>query len=331
LRPRTTTPPAILASVSVATASSRVQGAAERRPLALICVGILLFSVGPVMFQSADSSGQVIAFWRLLFGVGILGGATLAYVVVTGRRPTRAGWLWSIRCGVVFVANQLFFLAALNATSVVDVTLMQALQPLLVAALAAPMFGERPGAQFRVWSLVAIAGAAVVALFGSSGPEGDPVGMGCAIAAICLFAVYFVWSKQARDHIDTWPFLFGVSATGLVVVTLLFPFTGDAPGNVTSDDIWLALAIAALPGAIGHFVSTWPLRWVPANVPPLLQLAIPFLASTLAWLILDEAIELGHVVGGAITILGVAGAIRSPAGRRLVAREEVVLSTQAAE
>ncbi|HYD09594.1 MAG TPA: DMT family transporter, partial [Acidimicrobiales bacterium] len=107
--------------------------------------------------------------------------------------------------------------------------------------------------------------------------------------------------------------------------------TGDSPANVTSDDIWLALAIAALPGAIGHFVSTWPLRWVPANVPPLLQLAIPFLASALAWLVLGEAIELGHVIGGAITIVGVAGAIRSPAGRRLVSREQVVLSTQAAE
>jgi drug/metabolite transporter (DMT)-like permease len=317
--------------VSVATVSSRVQSAADRQPLALICIGILLFSVGPVMFQSADASGQVIAFWRLTFGVCILGAATIAHVKITGRRPTRAGWLWTVRCGLMFVSNQLFFLAALNATSVVDVTLMQVLQPVLVAVLAVRMFGERPGAQFRLWSAVALAGAVFVALFGSSGPEGDPTGMACAIASIVLFALYFVWSKQARDHIDTWPFLFGVSATSLVIVTLTFPFTGEAPTNITGDDIWLALAIAALPGAIGHFVSTWPLHRIPANVPPLLQLAIPFLASALAWLVLDEAIELGHVIGGAITVIGVAGAIRSPAGRKLVSREEAVLSTQAAE
>lgn len=316
---------------STAAAASRVQAAAERRPVVLIGIGVLLFSVGPVMFQSADASGQVIAFWRLCFGVVILGTATLVYVRITGRRPTRAGWLWSARCGVLFVANQLFFLAALNATSVVDVTLMQVLQPVLVAVLAVRMFGERPGTQFRLWSAVAVVGAAVVALFGSSGPEGDPTGMACAVASIVLFATYFVWSKQARDHIDTWPFLFGVSLTSLIIVSVSFLFTGDSPRNVTSDDIYLALAIAALPGTIGHFVSTWPLRWVPANVPPLLQLAIPFLASALAWLILDERIEVGHVIGGAITIIGVAGAIRSPAGRRMVAREEVVLATQAAD
>lgn len=310
---------------------SRIQAAAERRPLALIGVGIVLFSIGPVMFQAAAASGQVIAFWRLVFGSVILGIASLVYIRMTGRVPTRAGWLWSMRCGAVFVANQLFFLAALHATSVVDVTLMQVLQPVLVAVLAVRMFGERPGAQFRLWSAVAVAGAAAVALFGSSGPEGDPVGMACAVASIILFALYFVWSKQAREEIDTWPFLFGVSVTSLVIVSVSFLVTGDSPRNVTADDVWLALAIAAFPGAIGHFVSTWPLRWVPANVPPLLQLAIPFLASALAWLVLGETIQLGHVVGGAITVLGVAGAIRSPAGRRLVAREEAVLTTQAAD
>jgi drug/metabolite transporter (DMT)-like permease len=311
--------------------ASRVQAAAERRPLVLICAGVLLFSVGPILFASADASGQVIAFWRLVFGVLILGTATLVYVAKTGRRPTRDGWLWSIRAGVAFVANQLFFLAALNATSVADVTLMQVLQPILVAALAVPLFDERPGTRFRLWSLVAVAGAAVVALGGSSGPEGDPTGMACAIASIVLFALYFVWSKQAREEIDTWPFLFGVSATSLVIVSASFLVTGGSPAEANGHDIVLAVVIAAGPGAIGHFVSTWPLRWVPANVPPLLQLAIPFIASALAWLILHEEIRLGHVIGGTITMLGVAGALRSPAGRRLVAREEVILATQAAD
>ena len=315
----------------VAAPAARVQAAAERRPVVLVCIGVLLFSIGPVLFASADASGQVIAFWRLVFGVGILGGATVAYVRVTGRKPTARGWLLSIRAGCAFVANQLFFLAALHATSVADVTLMQVLQPVLVAALAVPLFGERPGARFRLWSLVAVGGAAVVALGGSSGPEGDPVGMVCAIASIVLFALYFVWSKQARDQIDTWPFLFGVSATGLVVVSLSFLVTGGSPGEAHAHDIVLALVIAAGPGAIGHFVSTWPLRWVPANVPPLLQLAIPFFASALAWVVLHQSIRAGHVIGGSITMLGVAGALRSPAGRRLVAREEVILATQSAE
>jgi drug/metabolite transporter (DMT)-like permease len=114
--------------------------------------------------------------------------------------------------------------------------------------------------------------------------------------------------------------------TAALVVSAFVLASGEAPFDASEGDILAAGAVALGPGAIGHFVSTWPLRWVPANVPPLLQLAIPFLAGFLAWLLLGEAITAVHLLGGAITIAGVAGAIRSPAGRRMVARDEAVLA-----
>jgi drug/metabolite transporter (DMT)-like permease len=308
-----------------------VQAAAEQRPLVLVGIGVVLFGIGPVLFASTDALGQVFAWWRLLFGIVVLGTATIVHVKVTGRVPSRRGWTWAARCGVMFVTNQLCFLAAIHRTSVADVTLMQVLQPLVVAGLAVRMFGERPGAQFRAWSLVAVGGAVVVAALGSTGHEGDPLGMTYAVSSVLFFAMYFVWSKQAREEIDTVPFLFGVSLTSFVVVSVSFLVTGGTPFDISGHDVALAVVIAVGPGAIGHFVSTWPLRWVPANVPPLLQLAVPFIASGMAWVFLDQEIRLGHVLGGAITVVGVAGAIRSPAGRAMVAREEIMLATEAAE
>ena len=168
--------------------------------------------------------------------------------------------------------------------------------------------------------------AAVVALGGSAGPDGDPVGIAFAALNVVFFAVYFVWSKQARAFIDVVPFLFGTALVAAVVVSLFLVAVGDSPGSATRNDLAAALAIAVLPGALGHFVSTWPLRWVPANVPPLLQLAIPFIAGLMAWAILGQGITWAHVVGGLLTVVGAAGAIRSPAGRRMVAKEEAVLA-----
>ena len=303
-----------------------LRSAAERRPVVLVVVGVLLFSTGPVLVQWSDVSGPVLSFWRLWIGVVALGAASVVHVRVTARRPTRAGWTAAVRCGVAFGLHQLLFMVAIKATSVVDVTLMQVLAPMVVAVLAVPLFGERPGPAFRGWSLVAVAGAVVVALGGSSGPDGDPVGMLLAAGNVVLFAFYFVWSKQARDVIDVVPFLFGVVATAAVTVSAYVLVAGEAPGSAGPHDLLVAAAIALGPGALGHFVSTWPLRWVPANVPPLLQLAIPVLAGGMAWALLDEAITSTHVVGGLITVVGVAGAIRSPAGRRLVAREEAALA-----
>lgn len=280
---------------------------------------MLLFSTGPVAVASATASGPVLSFWRLWLGAAVMG--TISYLQIrrSGRRPDRTGWTWAGRCGVAFGIHQLFFMIAIKETSVVDVTLMQVLQPVFVGMLAVVLFGERPGRGFRLWSLVAILGAAVVVLAGAGGPEGEPVGMALAAANVVFFAFYFVWSKQARDHIDTVPFLFGVVVAAGVVVSLYVVVAGEDVAGIGRQDLLRALFIATIPGALGHFVTTWPLRQVAANVPPVMQLAMPFLAGGSAWLLLDQRVTWLHVLGGAITIAGVVGSLLSPSGRRLVA------------
>jgi drug/metabolite transporter (DMT)-like permease len=227
--------------------------------------------------------------------------------------------VWAGRSGVAFGFHQLFFMISIKATSVVDVTLMQVLQPIVVAVLAAIAFGERPGWGFRLWSLVAIAGAAVVVMAGASGPEGNPFGVFLAACSISFYAVYFVWSKQARSHIDTVPFLFGVVVAAGVVVSIYALAAGEPIGSISSNDLLRAALIAIVPGALGHFVTTWPLHRVSANVPPVMQLAMPFIAGALAWVFLDQRVTWLHVFGGVITISGVLGSLLSSSGRRLVA------------
>ena len=62
---------------------------------------------------------------------------------------------------------------------------------------------------------------------------------------------------------------------------------------------------------------TWPLNYVPANVPPLMRLAGPVVSGLLAWIFLNEGIQWVHFVGGLVIIIGLAGAIRSKAGKEL--------------
>ncbi len=289
-----------------------------RRPLLLIGLGVVLFSTGPVTVASATTTGPVLSFWRLWIGALFMGTLSLLQIRRSGRRPDRIGWTWAGRCGVAFGVHQLFFMIANKATSVVDVTLMQVLQPVFVGALAVVLFGERPGRSFRLWSLVAIAGAAVVALAGSGGPDGEPLGMFLAALNVVFFAIYFVWSKQARDHIDTVPFLFGVVVAAGVVVSVYATVLGEPVAAVGAADLGRAAFLASVPGGLGHFVTTWPLRQVAANVPPVMQLAMPVLAGGLAFVLLGQTISVLHVLGGAVTIAGVVGSLLSPSGRALV-------------
>jgi drug/metabolite transporter (DMT)-like permease len=205
---------------------------------------------------------------------------------------------------------------AIKATSVTDVSLVNTLAPIVTAAGALPLFGERPGAGFRLWTLVAMAGAAIVILGASAGPHGNPLGMAMAVGNVVAFAAFFLLSKLGRGHIDVLPFLLGTILTAALVVTVFDVVTGQPMGPIGGRDVALTLAVAAGPGAIGHFAMTWPLRWIPANLPPVLRLGQPILSGALAWWLLAEPITPMHLLGGLLTVVGVCGAVLTPHGRR---------------
>lgn len=294
-----------------------VVAALDDRPLLMLAIGVVLFSSGPVLIAASSVSGAVLSFWRMWIGAVLLGAFALWQLRRGGVRTSRHGLRWTVAAGLAFGVHQVFFMTAIKATSVVDVSLMQVLQPILVGGLAVMMFGERPGASFRLWSVVAVAGAAIVVLGGTSGPQGDPAGMAMAVANVVFFALYFVSSKEAMSHISAVPFLCGVAVVGGLAVSAYVVLAGEDAASVGTRDLAIAGLIAALPGALGHFMSTHPLDRVPANIPPVIQLGMPVLAGALAWLTLGQGISWMHVAGGLITIVGVLGALTSRAGREL--------------
>jgi drug/metabolite transporter (DMT)-like permease len=304
---------------------TRVGAHAERMPLRLIALAVFLYSTGPVMVASTSVTGPVFAFWRLWLGVALFAIVTLGYRRLGGKPTSVLGRRWALAAGVVFGVHQLLFMSAIKASSVIDVTLLGTLQPIVVAILAVPMFGERPGPQFRLWSLLAIAGTAVVILAGSAGAGGSAWGMTLSTLNVVAFSIFFVMIKRARDHVTVAPMLLGVMFAAALVVSGWTLVTGPSLA-IGRHDLLMALIVAAIPGALGHAFMSWPLRQVAANIPPLFKLAIPLLSGALAWLLLGQAVSTGHLLGGALTIAGVAGALRSPAGRRLLAGEPMTMA-----
>lgn len=305
------------------------------RPVAVVWFATTMFSTGPVMIAASSVSGPVFSFWRMWIGVPILS----ALAVGAHRRThqgafTREGARWTAMAGVAFAIHQVSLMTALRATSVVDVTLMNTLAPLVVALLAVRMFGERPGPAFRAWSVVAMAGAAAIAVTGSAGPGGQPVGIAFAAANVVFYSFFFVCSKRARDHVTTMSFLAGATTVAALVVALFVLVDSVVKGvglaglTISGHDLLLALAVAALPGLVGHFSMTWSLKWVPANVPPVIMLSAPVMSGVLAWFVLGQAVTAVKVVGGLVTLVGVAGAIRSSSSSNRVTLEALDLAEE---
>lgn len=289
----------------------------RRHPLVLVAAGIVLYATGPVMLQASSLSGPVFSFWRLWIGVAVLGAAVGVQHVRGMPWPGRRQWRVAVWAGVAFGMHQLLFFSAIRITTVVDVSLMNALAPVVTAVGAFFMFAERPGPRFWGWAAVAIAGAALLAVAASTAPSGSPPGMAMALANVGFFAVFFLLSKKGRDHLPVTPFLLGTITVAALVVSSYVLVTRAATTDVRPFDLLLAGAVAAGPGAVGHFVMTWPLRYVPATIPPVMRLAQPFVAGALAWWLLGEPLSVRHLAAGALVVAGAAGTVLSRDGRRL--------------
>lgn len=303
-------------------AAGRLRVLGRDQPLAPIALGVLLYSTGPVFVQASAVSGPVFSFWRLWMGVVVFGLAVAAQRVRRSGRIGPGAWRWPLMAGVAFGAHQLSLFTAVKLTTVADVTLITATSPIVTGLLAIPVFAERPGRRFRLWAAVAMVGSAIVVGAGATGPTGNPLGMGLALLNVVLFAVFFLISKASRDHLGTLPFLGGTLTVAAVLVSGYVAVAGEPVGSAGSTDLLYAAIVAAGPGFFGHVVMTWPLQWVPANVPPVMRLAMPVLAATWAWIFLGETIGWSHLVGGAVVMAGVAAAVLSRDGRELRAAEQ---------
>jgi drug/metabolite transporter (DMT)-like permease len=276
-----------------------------------VAIGALLYSTGPTMIRAASVSGPVFAFWRLWAGAVIFVAAALIHAASRRRVPTRAAIRLTVLTGLVFGVHQLFFMSAIKATTVTDVMLVQTLTPIVVGLMAIVVFRERVGRSFRGWSSVAISGAVMVALGASSGPSGDPLGVLFAFLNVFFFSIFFIQSKRSRGVVELVPFLAGVLLLAAATVTGYLALTGESVAGTTAGDVWLAVALAVVPGGLGHLATTWPLQRVPANLPPVIRLPSPFAAGLITWVVLGEAMTWVHGVGGAITVAGAFGALRS--------------------
>src|ERR1700733_8566171 len=134
----------------------------ERRPSALgaSVLAAVGGGFGGVFARLTSAPGLVLTFYRLWIGAAFL--SVILYA--SGRRlswnTVRASWLG----GLFMAADMAMFFSAVKLTSIVDVTVISAVQPALVLIVAHRLFGERMGRWEGACRLVAIVGVASTVL-----------------------------------------------------------------------------------------------------------------------------------------------------------------------
>lgn len=279
---------------------------ASATPLGLSAalVAVFAWGLGNTIIAAVPMTGMAIAFYRLGFA------SVLYTVILYGRggrlssRSFRFGW----EGGIAFGADIAAFFVAIHLTSVANATTISALQPLVIIGFAAVMFGERIRARHILCSVVATAGVALVA-FGAA-QSGSGFGLGDLMAVLALFAWawYFIASKKARRHLDTFEYMTVMNLVAFIFVIPITLITQDLfrtenrLGWTTSLAI---LAIVLIPGS-GHILMNWAHAHTTLVLTSLITLAMPVISAVSAAVFLDQSVSAVQIFGIALVLAALA-------------------------
>jgi drug/metabolite transporter (DMT)-like permease len=179
------------------------------------------------------------------------------------------------------------------------------LAPIIIAVLAGLFLGEGFPRGLVIGLVVAFAGVLTICAATTTGRV-SPLGVGLALAAAGLYSVGVLLQKQALATVDpvtvTW-----LGALAGVLATL--PFAPQLLGqlSVASTSAILGMVyLGVFPTAIAFLLWTYALSHTTAGRMSASSYVVPGIAVLLSWLFLAEVPETLALIGGGISLVGVA-------------------------
>lgn len=273
--------------------------------LGLLGIGIAVMAWGAsgAVIKAIDMDSLAIGFWRFLIYVVVLA----SWMRFRGTTITLNTLKASAAGGVSLGLDVVFFFSAVKLTNVVNATTISAMQPVIVAIVAARYFGERIRGRDVVSALVAIAAVVVIVIESSGTPEWSPRGDLLAVGAVFAWSGYFIFSKRSKGVLTPQEYTAG---TGLwtAAICLLGGFAFGQDMSLPDGQDWLPLLALTLgAGILGHSIMNWSLVRIPLWLGSVLTLLIPVVGAVVAWIFLGEALSWIQIVA----IVVVVGALAS--------------------
>jgi drug/metabolite transporter (DMT)-like permease len=276
-------------------------------PLLAVAIAVFAWGFGPLFVRGIGASAATIVFYRVLFALPV----ATAVAYLTGGRLSFRLLRTAFPTAVCFAVSIVTGFASFQQTSIVNATLIPALQPALILLVAARLFGER-----RTRTEIAFAGLAfvgVIAVVAGATSHGATLrGDLLSAANLLVFTGYFLLAKRARDAV-----FFG---TALLVVPWALLVSSDLDA-VHGTDWLLVMGLVLLPGMVGHGLMTWAHHYVEVSVTSMMTLANPVVSIVGAWIIFSQSLGVLQIVGAGVVLVALGAILRRQRADRALAAE----------
>ncbi len=261
------------------------------RIVIMLVAGLGMFAFAPILVRVAgDTDPFALAAIRTVTAALLL----LPFWLIR-RNQADSFFDWrdninSVIAGAVLGFHFIFWILALQNTSIASATILVTINPIILILIEAGLF--KRVFPSLVWLGVIIAFSGSV-LLGYSDSQIDSVfehallGDFYAIVAALFFALYFLISQRLRQKSNWINYVFRVyGATGLTCLAAAIVAGSDFRVEPV---VWLAgIGLAVGPQIIGHGSMNYAVKFVAPTMLSTLVLTEPVFATILAWLIFTE-------------------------------------------
>ncbi len=281
-------------------------------PAGVLSLSLLGISFAGPLTRLSNADPLVVAAWRLLFSLIIVGVA----LILTGewrdwRRLTLREASFAAGAGIALALHFWAWNASLHMTTIAASVTLVNMQPAFIVAISAVFLREVPTRKQLLGISIAIIGALIIAA--PAWAEADEtrysvvLGDLFALSAAVSGAIYYSIGRHLRHRYGLWSYVglaYSACALTLLLATRVthVPMSPQPPREIA---IFIALAIG--PMLLGHTGMNWALKYMPAYVVNLVTLGEPVGATLLGALLpgirqIPPALTLA---GGAVVLSGV--------------------------
>jgi drug/metabolite transporter (DMT)-like permease len=275
-------------------------------PLLGAAIAVTAWGSSGVVIRHIDMGALAIAVYRFWIYAVIL----VAFMWIRGTRLNKHIMLHSMAGGIALAADVALFFSAVKETTIVNATVIGALQPVVVGVVAWRVFGERIRGRDIALAGIAIASVVLVVVAGTGQPEWNIKGDLLSVCALFAWSAYFIFSKSSRGVLTSGEFTLGTAVwTAALNTPLAIAFGQDLSVPSSTDWLWL-LVLAFGAGLVGHVLMNWSLVRIPLWLGSSFTLLIPVVSASLAWLFLDQPLKPAQVGAMVVVLLALGAMIR---------------------
>lgn len=274
------------------------------KPRLALFIGILSISIFPVLVKLGYTSGLISAFYRMAIAFVVL--LPAVFLFKKFKLPNGKFILLSALCGVLFGSDVAVWNIAIQESTATQASLLTNLSPIWVGIGAYFFYKDNPRINFWIGTLVSFIGMVIIVGIDFFIELEFDKGFLFGILSGVFYSAYLLTAKKVLAEVNVPTFMLINLFASSVFLAIVNALAGEAFYGF-SDKAWLVLVIQAIVcQLLAWFMLSFAIQHMRATRVSLSLLSQAFLTGILAWLFINEEINVNMIMGGVVLLFGIA-------------------------